>query len=152
MVEPLRHRQTKGAETDMPSLPPPRHIPTLPVAVSRGPCRESLLRGMSRHRRLNPSNNPDGLTAVVRRRFSERFCSTLLAEGAINYARYAVYIAACAILWRTIARKTPYCRANAASFAPTEPTEMNQAQVAKSKRRAMNRLASPSAASKAAQA
>src|SRR5215471_5375901 len=29
-AEPLRHRQTKGAETDMPSLPPPRHIPTLP--------------------------------------------------------------------------------------------------------------------------
>ena len=32
MAEPLRHRQTKGAETDMPSLPPPRHIPTLPFA------------------------------------------------------------------------------------------------------------------------
>src|SRR6266404_3905265 len=31
MAEPLRHRQTKGAETDMPSLPPPRHIPTLPM-------------------------------------------------------------------------------------------------------------------------
>ena len=31
MVEPLRHRQTKGAETDMPGLPPPRHFPTLPV-------------------------------------------------------------------------------------------------------------------------
>jgi len=31
MAEPLRHRQTKGAETDMPSLPPPRHIPTLPT-------------------------------------------------------------------------------------------------------------------------
>ena len=30
MAEPLRHRQTKGADTDMPSLPPPRHIPTLP--------------------------------------------------------------------------------------------------------------------------
>jgi hypothetical protein len=30
MDEPLRHRQTKGAETDMPGLPPPRHIPTLP--------------------------------------------------------------------------------------------------------------------------
>ena len=29
MVGPLRHRQTKGAETDMPGLPPPRHIPTL---------------------------------------------------------------------------------------------------------------------------
>src|SRR3954452_972425 len=31
MVGPLRHRQTKGAETDMPGLPPPRHIPTLPI-------------------------------------------------------------------------------------------------------------------------
>jgi hypothetical protein len=30
MAEPLRHRQTKEAETDMPGLPPPRHIPTLP--------------------------------------------------------------------------------------------------------------------------
>ena len=33
MVEPLRHRQTKGAATDMPGLPPPRHFPTLPYAV-----------------------------------------------------------------------------------------------------------------------
>src|ERR1700738_4663690 len=32
MAEPLRHRQTKEAETDMPGLPPPRHIPTLPKA------------------------------------------------------------------------------------------------------------------------
>jgi hypothetical protein len=32
MVEPLRHRQTKEAETDMFSLQPPRHIPTLPFA------------------------------------------------------------------------------------------------------------------------
>ena len=30
MAEPLRHRQTKGAETDMFSLQPPRHISTLP--------------------------------------------------------------------------------------------------------------------------
>jgi len=30
MVEPLRHRQTKGAETDMLSLTPPRHASTLP--------------------------------------------------------------------------------------------------------------------------
>jgi len=36
MVEPLRHRQTKGAETDMPGLPPPRHIPTLPSAALEG--------------------------------------------------------------------------------------------------------------------
>src|SRR5438874_3997086 len=35
MVGPLRHRQTKGAETDMPGLPPPRHIPTLPDYSSR---------------------------------------------------------------------------------------------------------------------
>ena len=30
MVEPLRHRQTKEAATDMFSLQPPRHISTLP--------------------------------------------------------------------------------------------------------------------------
>ena len=39
MAEPLRHRQTKGAETDMPSLPPPRHIPTLPISAVRRSCR-----------------------------------------------------------------------------------------------------------------
>ena len=37
MVEPLRHRQTKGAETDMLGLPPPRHTSTLPL------CRSPLL-------------------------------------------------------------------------------------------------------------
>jgi hypothetical protein len=31
MVEPLRHRQTKGAATDMFYLTPPRHISTLPI-------------------------------------------------------------------------------------------------------------------------
>ena len=38
MVEPpnIRHRQTKGAETDMPGLPPPRHIPTLPSRAIPG--------------------------------------------------------------------------------------------------------------------
>ena len=36
MAEPLRHRQTKGAETDMLSLPPPRHISTLPNLPFRG--------------------------------------------------------------------------------------------------------------------
>ena len=30
MVEPLRHRQTKEAETDMFDLKPPRHTSTLP--------------------------------------------------------------------------------------------------------------------------
>src|SRR5260370_23024812 len=33
MAEPLRHRQTKEAETDTPGLPPPRHIPTLPCTA-----------------------------------------------------------------------------------------------------------------------
>ena len=42
MVEPLRHRQTKGAATDMFYLTPPRHISTLPIfrlghALLRGP-------------------------------------------------------------------------------------------------------------------
>src|SRR5258708_34930329 len=31
MAEPLRHRQTKEAATDMFSLQPPRHISTLPM-------------------------------------------------------------------------------------------------------------------------
>jgi hypothetical protein len=36
MAEPLRHRQTKEAETDMFDLQPPRHISTLPESeVSR---------------------------------------------------------------------------------------------------------------------
>ena len=32
MAEPVRHRQTKGAATDMFDLPPPRHTSTLPRA------------------------------------------------------------------------------------------------------------------------
>jgi len=35
MAEPLRHRQTKEAETDMSYLTPPRHISTLPERTSR---------------------------------------------------------------------------------------------------------------------
>src|SRR5215216_900907 len=35
MVEPLRHRQTKGAVTDMFDLKPPRHTSTLPRSPSR---------------------------------------------------------------------------------------------------------------------
>jgi uncharacterized protein YabE (DUF348 family) len=33
MAEPVRHRQTKEAVTDMFDLQPPRHIPTLPKTV-----------------------------------------------------------------------------------------------------------------------
>jgi len=35
MVEPLRHRQTKEAETDRVDLKPPRHTPTLPSGERR---------------------------------------------------------------------------------------------------------------------
>ena len=45
MVEPLRHRQTKGAETDMPGLPPLRHTSTLPTCAVRRSHREGLFRG-----------------------------------------------------------------------------------------------------------
>src|SRR5207247_10160473 len=37
MLEPVRHRQTKGAATDMLSLPPPRHTPTLPNGEGPAP-------------------------------------------------------------------------------------------------------------------
>ena len=49
MVEPLRHRQTKGAATDMPGLLPPRHIPTLPPdpLAEVGALRLLLLNGRS---------------------------------------------------------------------------------------------------------
>jgi hypothetical protein len=35
MVEPLRHRQTKEAETDMFDLKPPRHTSTLPMLLKK---------------------------------------------------------------------------------------------------------------------
>jgi hypothetical protein len=40
MDEPLRHRQTKGAETDMLGLTSPRHIPTLPIPEDRHRARK----------------------------------------------------------------------------------------------------------------
>ena len=43
MVEPLRHRQTKGAETDMLSLTSPRHISTLPTDPNHAPHSRSSL-------------------------------------------------------------------------------------------------------------
>jgi hypothetical protein len=43
MVELLRHRQTKGAATDMFYLTPPRHISTLPRYFDRAPLTSGLL-------------------------------------------------------------------------------------------------------------
>ena len=51
MVEPLRHRQTKGAATDMFDLKPLRHISTLPLGAqvptkNRSPIPSRLLTGV----------------------------------------------------------------------------------------------------------
>ena len=65
MVEPLRHRQTKGAATDMPGLPPPRHIPTLPEMLITGvgylPARH-----LPRHKRPVQSDAKPHTELVVR--------------------------------------------------------------------------------------
>ena len=52
MVEPLRHRQTKEAETDMFDLQPPRHISTLPVSTVRSMPQYVRSRGQSRSAEL----------------------------------------------------------------------------------------------------
>ena len=56
MVEPLRHRQTKGAETDMPGLPPPRHISTLPTPAETGVGAELPQCAESSHQDDEPAN------------------------------------------------------------------------------------------------
>jgi hypothetical protein len=55
MVEPLRHRQTKGAATDMFDLQPPRHISTLPIAAH---SKVSTLRQLSGAKRKYGSVMP----------------------------------------------------------------------------------------------
>jgi hypothetical protein len=45
LVAPLKHRQTQGAATNMPGLPPPRHIPTLPNTPGSPPGRRGPERG-----------------------------------------------------------------------------------------------------------
>jgi hypothetical protein len=43
MAEPVRHRQTKGAATDMFDLQPPRHISTLRIPPVAGRSSEGAL-------------------------------------------------------------------------------------------------------------
>ena len=47
MAEPLRHRQTKEAATDMFGLKPPRHISTLPIATFRCAVEFGRYRGIA---------------------------------------------------------------------------------------------------------
>jgi hypothetical protein len=49
MAEPVRHRQTKEAETDMFYLKPPRHISTLPKADWPAAGSNVRFRGQSGH-------------------------------------------------------------------------------------------------------
>src|SRR5882757_9159778 len=51
MAEPLRHRQTKEAATDMFSLQPPRYIPTLPESETAATGRRVRLLGYCCHQR-----------------------------------------------------------------------------------------------------
>ena len=75
MVEPLRHRQTKEAETRMPDLTPPRHIPTLPGEAIRGPARPSTALDLEPTAQTDP-NLPFPDTPIVCATWSEylRFC------------------------------------------------------------------------------
>ena len=56
MVEPLRHRQTKGAATDMPGLLPPRHIPTLPIPEIQSETLPACSRSVLALRGFNAEN------------------------------------------------------------------------------------------------
>jgi hypothetical protein len=56
MADPLRHRQTKGAATDMVDLTPPRHISTLPIADTQ----------------LTPPNHPGAHSSGACRRSARR--------------------------------------------------------------------------------
>ena len=75
----------------MPSLPPPRHIPTLPNAVSCWPCRESLLRGGQELFRIRSWTTENGWigniqTAAIRQ-YPEKRGSTVafrLHKGRVN--------------------------------------------------------------------
>jgi hypothetical protein len=106
MVEPLRHRQTKGAATDMFYLTPPRHISTLP-----SPCENA--KTLDRDRTSYSFNaalgaqaassftfeiEPENIILVALRVFEfshslgqERTNSNLAAVGANAQARNAAF-------------------------------------------------------------
>jgi hypothetical protein len=79
MAEPLRHRQTKGAGTDMLSLTSPRHISTLPTpAVS---CSAVLPSSLA----IEPCVRRTCVLALTSRDFSPHLVGWLvLAEADVN--------------------------------------------------------------------
>ena len=56
-IEPVRHRQTKGAATDRVDLKPPRHTPTLPNLSVRRRGRSGIVKGF----RMPASHRAEGL-------------------------------------------------------------------------------------------
>src|SRR4029077_6835636 len=79
MADPLRHRQTKGAATDMVDLTPPRHIPTLPDHATLS---HSLLGD-------DPTAIIDALTAAARDGASPADVGRALAyAAALRLARF----------------------------------------------------------------
>jgi hypothetical protein len=80
MVEPLRHRQTKGAATDMFYLTPPRHISTLPKTVLTAPKRHFRSTNMNGHRQTGPVG-PFRATCGLTRRSKQRLFDHLVGAA-----------------------------------------------------------------------
>ena len=68
-VEPLRHRQTKGAETDMSDLQQPRHISTLPSTSVRRAATIFPESEVDRTRRGHSENGAHDPNADIEPRF-----------------------------------------------------------------------------------
>jgi len=68
MVEPLRHRQTKEAATDMSGLQPPRHISTLPdsAVMPRHRKRQLIARRVGEEVAPSPPTDPDERVSRIR--------------------------------------------------------------------------------------
>src|ERR1700674_4829017 len=93
MVEPVRHRQTKEAATDMFDLQPPRHISTLPRAavlktqtrsahpIGSGSCHKRAFRGSLGYYQV-ASQIP--LTAIC------HFSSRMVAQSSNRWGTHAV--------------------------------------------------------------
>jgi hypothetical protein len=56
MAEPVRHRQTKEAATDMFDLQPPRHIPTLPIRYRDDPAASPAMSALTPNAEVNSEN------------------------------------------------------------------------------------------------